>query len=79
MFFLLLPQNVSSFLSDVTILLSLTVFLNTVSESMPATSDAVPLISKRPKHEALVQLVGCWLREKEITKKERKKARGVVC
>lgn len=30
---------------DVTILLSLTVFLNTVSESMPATSDAVPLIS----------------------------------
>lgn len=34
-------------LSDVTILLSLTVFLNTVSESMPATSDAVPLISKQ--------------------------------
>ena len=33
-------------ISDVTILLSLTVFLNTVSESMPATSDAVPLISK---------------------------------
>ena len=31
--------------ADVTILLSLTVFLNTVSESMPATSDAVPLIS----------------------------------
>jgi len=29
----------------VTILLSLTVFLNTVSESMPNTSDAVPLIS----------------------------------
>ena len=31
--------------SDVTVLLSLTVFLNTVSESMPNTSDAVPLIS----------------------------------
>ena len=31
--------------ADVTILLSLTVFLNTVSESMPNTSDAVPLIS----------------------------------
>jgi nicotinic acetylcholine receptor len=31
--------------ADVTILLSLTVFLNRVSETMPATSDAVPLIS----------------------------------
>ncbi len=31
-------------LSDVTVLLSLTVFLNTVSETMPNTSDAVPLI-----------------------------------
>ena len=29
-----------------TVLLSLTVFLNTVSETMPNTSDAVPLISK---------------------------------
>ena len=33
--------------SDVTVLLSLTVFLNTVSETMPNTSDAVPLISKK--------------------------------
>ena len=33
--------------SDVTVLLSLTVFLNTVSETMPNTSDAVPLISKQ--------------------------------
>ena len=33
--------------ADVTILLSLTVFLNRVSETMPATSDAVPLISMR--------------------------------
>ena len=32
-------------ISDVTVLLSLTVFLNTVSETMPNTSDAVPLIS----------------------------------
>ena len=31
--------------SDVTVLLSLTVFLNQVSDSMPNTSDAVPLIS----------------------------------
>ena len=29
-----------------TVLLSLTVFLNTVSQTMPNTSDAVPLISK---------------------------------
>ena len=35
--------------ADVTILLSLTVFLNTVSESMPNTSDAVPLISMQNK------------------------------
>lgn len=32
------------FLAGVTILLSLTVFLNMVAESMPTTSDAVPLI-----------------------------------
>ena len=51
-------------ISDVTILLSLTVFLNTVSESMPATSDAVPLISKEvlqgiqsPDSFSLVNLV----------------------
>ena len=31
--------------ADVTVLLSLTVFLNQVSDSMPNTSDAVPLIS----------------------------------
>lgn len=30
--------------TGVTILLSLTVFLNLVAESMPTTSDAVPLI-----------------------------------
>lgn len=30
--------------AGVTILLSLTVFLNLVAESMPTTSDAVPLI-----------------------------------
>ena len=33
-------------ISDVTVLLSLTVFLNQVSDSMPNTSDAVPLISR---------------------------------
>lgn len=32
--------------SGVTILLSLTVFLNMVAETMPATSDAVPLLGK---------------------------------
>ena len=30
--------------ADVTVLLSLTVFMNLVSEIMPTTSDAVPLI-----------------------------------
>ena len=34
-------------ISDVTVLLSLTVFLNQVSDSMPNTSDAVPLISMK--------------------------------
>lgn len=34
------------FLAGVTILLSLTVFLNMVAETMPATSDAVPLLGK---------------------------------
>lgn len=33
-------------LAGVTILLSLTVFLNMVAETMPATSDAVPLLGK---------------------------------
>ena len=32
-------------ISDVTVLLSLTMFLNQVSDTMPKTSDAVPLIS----------------------------------
>jgi len=35
--------------ADVTVLLSLTVFMNLVSEIMPTTSDAVPLIGRR-KH-----------------------------
>lgn len=34
-------------ITGVTILLSLTVFLNLVAESMPTTSDAVPLIGIR--------------------------------
>lgn len=34
------------FIAGVTILLSLTVFLNMVAETMPATSDAVPLLGK---------------------------------
>jgi hypothetical protein len=33
-------------LAEVTILLSLTVFMNMVSAIMPTTSDAVPLIGK---------------------------------
>ena len=37
------------YISDVTILLSLTVFLNSVHEKMPTTSEFFPLISKRIK------------------------------
>ena len=40
-----------SIIPDVTVLLSLTVFLNQVSDSMPNTSDAVPLISKKTKNK----------------------------
>lgn len=36
--------------AGVTILLSLTVFLNLVAESMPTTSDAVPLIGTTQEH-----------------------------
>lgn len=37
------------FVSEITILLSLTVFLNLVAESMPTTSEAVPLIGRTMK------------------------------
>lgn len=37
--------------AGVTILLSLTVFLNLVAESMPTTSDAVPLIGTTPNNK----------------------------
>lgn len=40
------PFNLMFLLPGVTILLSLTVFLNMVAETMPATSDAVPLLGK---------------------------------
>jgi hypothetical protein len=58
--------------TDVTILLSLTVFLNTVSESMPNTSDAVPLISTSPivvqSNKENCQLnFFCFYREQKIT------------
>lgn len=39
-------RNARVHLTGVTILLSLTVFLNMVAETMPATSDAVPLLGK---------------------------------
>ena len=42
-------QNLATF-SGVTILLSLTVFMNMVSEIMPNTSDAVPLIGNCTVH-----------------------------
>lgn len=42
-------------ITGVTILLSLTVFLNLVAESMPTTSDAVPLIGTRDKEAYIKQ------------------------
>jgi hypothetical protein len=39
-------QGVFFAIADVTVLLSLTVFMNLVSEIMPTTSDAVPLIGR---------------------------------
>lgn len=44
-------------LTGVTILLSLTVFLNMVAETMPATSDAVPLLGKFPIKSAAVIII----------------------
>ena len=41
-------------IAGVTILLSLTVFMNMVSEIMPNTSDAVPLIGKREKDKNMI-------------------------
>ena len=38
--------SVSSKLAEITILLSLTLFLNMVSATTPATSESVPLIGK---------------------------------
>jgi hypothetical protein len=47
----LLPQfllpYVQPLVSDVTVLLSLTVFMNLLSAIMPNTSDAVPLIGRK--------------------------------
>ena len=43
--------------AGVTILLSLTVFLNLVAESMPTTSDAVPLIGTYYHHHATNAIV----------------------
>lgn len=41
--------------AGVTILLSLTVFLNLVAESMPTTSDAVPLIGTTTYVHAIIR------------------------
>lgn len=46
MFILILTHSIAFSSTGVTILLSLTVFLNMVAETMPATSDAVPLLGK---------------------------------
>lgn len=43
--------------AGVTILLSLTVFLNLVAESMPTTSDAVPLIGNTKSYDVVQSLI----------------------
>lgn len=47
-----------SFFAGVTILLSLTVFLNLVAEKMPTTSDAVPLIGTLSGHSISAGITG---------------------
>jgi len=42
----MLGKIIKVLISEITILLSLTVFLNLVAESMPTTSEAVPLIGR---------------------------------
>jgi len=44
-----LGKIIKVLISEITILLSLTVFLNLVPESMPTTSEAVPLIGRTKK------------------------------
>jgi len=44
-----LGKIIKVLISEITILLSLTVFLNLVAESMPTTSEAVPLIGRTKK------------------------------
>jgi len=48
------------FVAGVTILLSLTVFLLLVAETMPPTSDAVPLIGTSSVNYTLVLLIVSW-------------------
>jgi len=48
--------------SGVTILLSLTVFLLLVAETMPPTSDAVPLIGRSPTCSDVIGQLHTWAR-----------------
>lgn len=60
--FTLPPDSGEKLSLGVTILLSLTVFLNMVAETMPATSDAVPLLgARRYQHIALDFVIVCVL------------------
>ena len=44
-------------ISGVTVMLSLTVFMNIVSELMPITSDAVPLVGRlTARHDTIILL-----------------------
>uniref|UniRef100_A0A1B0DDX7 Neurotransmitter-gated ion-channel transmembrane domain-containing protein n=1 Tax=Phlebotomus papatasi TaxID=29031 RepID=A0A1B0DDX7_PHLPP len=56
--FTLPPDSGEKLSLGVTILLSLTVFLNMVAETMPATSDAVPLLDSTVAWNCFVSSVG---------------------
>ncbi|TGZ49302.1 hypothetical protein DBV15_03076 [Temnothorax longispinosus] len=75
-------------MAGVTILLSLTVFLNLVAESMPTTSDAVPLIGTYDCQPTVTRIwQACFysvctyihLHERNLACKSRKAHLRIVC
>lgn len=55
--FTIINRSQRTSFAGVTILLSLTVFLNMVAETMPATSDAVPLLGKLVLTDLIIWLI----------------------
>ena len=58
-------KNIHIIVAGVTVMLSLTVFMNIVSELMPITSDAVPLIGN-PKRLYDLRLPSAELKRKML-------------